>query len=318
MKHLWITLTCVLAASAIPTFAQDWPARPVKFINATAPGGPSDTLARSVADVLQKQLGQPFVVENKPGAAGNLAADTVARSPGDGYTLLWGVDSIFTVNPHIYKTRPFKLEALKPLVVLSTSGMVVGTAPATGFKSARELLAAARQRSLNFSSGGNGSPGHLWLSMANEAAGTRLVHIPYRGNNLAVTAVAASEVDGGTLAIPGMLPQIQSGRVKPLAVTGSARSKLLPETPTLAELGLPELQSELHYVVMVPTSTPEPLAQAMARAIVESAASPELRARLETLDMAYLGLTGTEARQRLEALSQRYGRVIRKTGMEVD
>lgn len=318
MKTYLLSALCLASALATPSLAQDWPSRPVKFVNATAPGGPSDTLARTVADILQKQFGQTFIVENKAGAAGNLAADTVAKSAGDGYTLLWGVDTIFTVNPHIYKTMSFKIDSLKPLVVVSTSGMLVGAAPATKFKSAREFLEAARKRQLNFSSGGNGSPGHLWLSMANEAAGTRLVHVPYRGNSFAVTAVAAAEVDGGTLAVPGMLPQVKSGKITPLAVTSATRSKLLPDVPTLTELGLPELQSEVHYVVMVPASTPEPLMQKMSKAVVDAVKGPDLQARLLTLDMAFLGLTGSAAEERLKILSNKYGRVIRATGMQVD
>ena len=295
-----------------------WPSKPVKFINSFPPGGPSDILARSVGDVLQKQFNQPFVVENKAGAAGNVGADLVAKSPGDGHTLLWGIDTTHTINPHIYKTMPYKEADLKPLVVIASSGLLLGVHPATGIKSVKDFMQSARERSLNFSSGGNGSPGHLWVNMGNVSAATRLVHVPYRGNSPAVMAVVSGEVDGGTLATPGMLPQVKAGKITPLAVTSRKRSRLAPDVPTIAEAGFKELESEVLYVVMAPANTPEPLMQTLAKAITDALARPELQTRLNDLDMAYEGLTGSAAAQRLNKLSDQYGRVIRATGMKVD
>lgn len=295
-----------------------WPSKPVKFINSFPPGGPSDILARAVGDVLQKQFGQPFVVENKPGAAGNVGADQVAKAAPDGHTLLWGIDTTHTINPHIYKVMPFKEADLKPLVVISSSGLLLGVHPGTGIKSVKDFMQAARERSLNFSSGGNGSPGHLWVNMANVSAATRLVHIPYRGNSPAVMAVVAGEVEGGTLATPGMLPQVKGSKINALAVTSQKRSRLAPEVPTVAEVGYKDLESEVLYVVMAPGNTPEPLMQSMAKAITDALARPDLQNRLNELDMAYEGLTGNAATQRLKKLSDQYGRVIRATGMKVD
>ena len=304
--------TCSLAQTAA------WPSKPVKFVNSWPAGGPSDILARAVGDVLQKQFGQPFVVDNKPGAAGNMGADQEAKSAPDGHSLLWGIDTTHTINPHIYKAMPFKEADLKPLVVISSSGLLLGVHPSTGFKTAKDFLQAARERSLNFSSGGNGSPGHLWVNIANISAATRLTHIPYRGNSPAVMAVVSGEVDGGTLATPGMLPQVKGGKVNALAVTSRKRSRLAPEVPTVAEAGFKDLESEVLYVVMAPINTPEPLMQTMAKAITDALARPELQTRLNDLDMAYEGLSGSAATQRLKTLSDQYGRVIRATGMKVD
>lgn len=314
---LWANLALMLGTTALAQTAP-WPSKPVKFINSFPPGGPSDILARAVGDVLQKQFNQPFVVENKAGASGNVGADAVAKSAADGHTLLWGIDTTHTINPHIYKAMPFKDADLKPLVVISSSGLLLGVHPGTGLKSVKDFLQVARERSLNFSSGGNGSPGHLWVNMANLSAATRLVHIPYRGNSPAVMAVVAGEVDGGTLATPGMLPQVKGGKVNALAVTSSKRSRLAPEVPTVAEVGFKDLESEVLYVVMAPGNTPEPLMQTMAKAITEAMARPEQQARLNDLDMAYEGLTGSAAAARLKKLSDHYGRVIRATGMKVD
>jgi tripartite-type tricarboxylate transporter receptor subunit TctC len=314
---LWANLALMLGTTALAQTAP-WPSKPVKFINSFPPGGPSDILARAVGDVLQKQFNQPFVVENKAGASGNVGADAVAKSAADGYTLLWGIDTTHTINPHIYKAMPFKGADLKPLVVISSSGLLLGVNPSTGLKSVKDFLQVARERSLNFSSGGNGSPGHLWVNMANLSASTRLVHIPYRGNSPAVMAVVAGEVDGGTLATPGMLPQVKGGKVNALAVTSSKRSRLAPEVPTVAEAGFKDLESEVLYVVMAPGNTPEPLMQTMATAITDAMARPEQQARLNDLDMAYEGLTGSAAAARLKKLSDHYGRIIRATGMKVD
>ena len=311
------SLALLLGSSAVAQTAS-WPSKPVKFVNSWPAGGPSDILARAVGDVLQKQFGQPFVVDNKPGAAGNVGADQVAKSAPDGHSLLWGIDTTHTINPHIYKTMAFKEADLKPLVVISSSGLLLGVHPRTGFKTTKEFMQAARERSLNFSSGGNGSPGHLWVNMSNVSAASRLVHVPYRGNSPAVMAVVSGEVDGGTLATPGMLPQVKGGKVTALAVTSRKRSRLAPEVPTVAEAGFKDLESEVLYVVMAPGNTPDSLMQTMAKAITDALARPELQTRLNDLDMAYEGLTGSAATQRLKILSDQYGRVIRATGMKVD
>jgi len=313
-------LLAMLALSAGLVQAQTpaWPNKAVRFVNSWPAGGPSDILARAVGDVLQKQFGQPFIIDNKPGAAGNLGADMVAKSAPDGHTLLWGIDTTHTINPHLYKTMPFKDSDLKPLVVMSSSGLLLGVHPGTGFKNAKDFLQAARERNLNFSSGGNGSPGHLWVNTANLNAGTRLIHVPYRGNTPAVMAVLSGEVDGGTLATPGMLPHVKAGKITPLAVTSRKRSRLAPDVPTVGELGLKELESEALYVVMAPGNTPEPLMQTLAKAITDALTRPELQNRIHELDMQYEGLTGSAAVDRLKKNFDQYGRIVRATGMKVD
>jgi tripartite-type tricarboxylate transporter receptor subunit TctC len=311
------SLSLLISSSTLAQNAP-WPSKPVKFVNSWPAGGPSDVLARAVGDVLQKQFGQAFVIDNKPGAAGGVGADLVAKSMPDGYSLLWGIDTTHTINPHIYKSLPFKDTDLKPLVVISNSGLLLGVHPSTGYKTMKDFMQAARDRSLNFSSGGNGSPGHLWVNMSNVSTATRLVHVPYRGNSPAVMAVVSGEVEGGTLATPGMLPQVKGGKVTALAVTSRKRSRLAPDVPTVAEAGFKDLESEVLYVVMAPGNTPEPLMQTMAKAITDALTRPELQARLNDLDMAYEGLTGTAANARLKNLSDQYGRVIRATGMKVD
>lgn len=302
------------AAMAQPAY----PSKPVKFINSFPPGGPSDTLARSVADVLQATFKQPVIVENKAGASGNIGADLVAKSPADGYTVLIGIDTTLTVNPHIYKGMPFKPADLKPVIVMASSGLLIGVNPATGFKTLSDLVAAGKTRGVSFSSAGSGSPGHLAAEVFTEASGVKINHIPYKGNTPAVTAVLAGEVDGGVLATPGMLPHVKAGKITPLAVTSRQRSKLVPDVPTVAEAGLKNLEQEVLYGAWVPAATPEPVVQALQRAFADALSRPDLQARMTSLDLHYEGLTGAVAARRLSDLSERYGRVIKATGMKVE
>jgi tripartite-type tricarboxylate transporter receptor subunit TctC len=318
MKHL--LATALLAASLAPAFAQApaWPTKPVRFVNNFPPGGPSDMIARSVADVLQKQFNQPFVVENKAGASGNIGADTVAKAAADGHTVLFGIDSTFTVNPHIYKGMPFKAADLRPVMIMASSGLLVGVHPSTGFKAMKDLVAAAKDKPVTFSSAGSGSPGHLAAELLTEATGAKVTHVPYKGNTPAVTAVLAGEVNGGVLATPGMLPHVKAGKIVPLAVTSRKRSTLAPDIPTIAEAGLPQLEQEVFYLAMVPAATPEPVVLAIQKAMGDALARAEVRARLDGLDLHYEGLTGAAAGKRLAELSERYGKVIRVTGMKVE
>ncbi|MGA8514476.1 MAG: tripartite tricarboxylate transporter substrate binding protein [Burkholderiaceae bacterium] len=314
-----IVLTCAaLLAGNATAQSSTWPSKPVKFVNTFPPGGPSDILARAVGDALQKQFNQAFVVENKPGASGSLGADMVAKAAADGHTLLWGIDTTFTVNPHIYKNLAYKNADLKPLVVIASSGLLVGVHPGRGYKSMQDLVAAGKSKTLNFSSGGSGSPGHLAVEVFTDAAGIKLTHIPYKGNSPAVLAIVAGEVDGGVLATTGMLPQVKAGKITPLAVTSRKRSTLAPDVPTVAEAGVKELENEVVYVVMVSSATPAPVLQAMQKAVLDALDKPELQERIASLDMAYEGLAGNAAAKRLGDLHTRYGRVIQATGMKVE
>jgi len=312
-----LALTAALGAGLSTAHAQDaYPAKPVKFINNFPPGGPSDILARSVAATLQETLKQPFVVENKAGAAGNIGADQVAKSAADGYTVLFGIDTTFTINPHLYPTLPFKPTDLKPVVIMASSGLLLGVNPGTGIKSFGDLLSQGRAKSLNFSSAGNGSPGHLAAAMLGNSTPVKTTHIPYRGNTPAVTAVLSGEVDGGILATPGMLPHVQSGKINALAVTSARRSRLAPQLPTVAELGLKSLEQEVLYLVMVPAATPDAVVQTLAKGITEALQLPDAKERLVKLDLFYEGQTNAAAAQRLAGLSARYGQIVRATGMK--
>jgi tripartite-type tricarboxylate transporter receptor subunit TctC len=314
-----IALALIAATAAHLATAQDtYPNKPVRFVNNFPAGGPSDLLARSVAAVLQESLKQAFVVDNKAGVAGNIGATEVARAPADGYTVLFGIDTTFTVNPHLYANMPFKRTDLKPLVVMASSGLLVGVNPSTGIKTLAAMVDAGKTRGLNFSSAGSGSPGHLAIEVIKESTQAKLTHIPYRGNTPAVTAVLAGEVDGGVLATPGMLPHVQTGKITALAVTSRQRSRLAPELPTVAEAGLKSLEQEVLYIVMVPAATPDAVVQTLQKHIVDALKRPEVQARMNNLDLFFEGLTGAPAAQRIDALYNRYGPIVKATGMKVE
>jgi tripartite-type tricarboxylate transporter receptor subunit TctC len=311
-----LAATAVLAAG--PLAAQEYPSKPVRFIGNFAAGGPSDILARSLADKMAAALKQPFVVESRPGAGGNIGAEAVARSSADGYTVLFSIDTPFTVNPNLYKAMPFKLAELKPVMLIASSGLTVGVNPVVGAETLRDFVSKGQRETIAFSSGSNGSPGHVAASILQETAGVKVNHIPYKGNTPAVMAVVSGEVQAGILATPGLLPQIQTGKVKALAVTSRKRSPLLPDVPTTAEAGVPALEVEVMYLAFVPAATPDPVVATLQKAMSDALRAPDVKERLAKLDMVVEGETGAAADARLAKARERYAATIKATGMKID
>ncbi len=313
-------LVAVLAFGA--GFAADaqaaFPAGPVKIVNAFPAGGPSDIISRLVAEKMSAALKQPFIVDNKPGAGGDVAADQVARAPADGYTLLTGIDTTFTVNPSIYRSMPFKPEDLKPLMIMASSGLMVAVHPSLGVKTLAELVAKGKTQTLSFSSGSNGSPGHLAAAILGDAAGIKVLHVPYKGNSPAVLALLSGEVQAGILATPGLLPHVQAGKITALAVTSRKRSLVAPDLPTVAEAGMKELEVEVLYLAMVPAATPEPVLAVLQKAMADALAQPDVKAQLARLDLFVEAETGKPAAERIAAQRARYARIIKATGMKIE
>jgi tripartite-type tricarboxylate transporter receptor subunit TctC len=322
MSHrTWLTALCLgfAACCIMPTaWAQNYPSKPIRFISNFPAGGPADYLARTVGEAITTQFKQAVVVENKPGAGGNIGADFVAKSPADGYTVLFGIDTTFTVNPYIYKNMAFKPSDLRPIMVMVSSGLLVGVHPSTGIKTLKDMIAQGKGKRLNFSSAGSGSPGHLATEIFMDTTGIKIQHVPYKGNTPAVTAVLAGEVDAGALATPGMLPYVKAGKITALAVTSRQRSRSAPEIPTVAEAGLKDLELEVLYVAMVPAATPEPVVQLLQKTFTDALKRPDTQAQLASMDLFYEGLAGREAVKRLSDQSQRYSRVVKSTGMKVE
>jgi tripartite-type tricarboxylate transporter receptor subunit TctC len=311
-------LALAAAIAAGPVAAQVFPEKPVRIIVNFPPGGPSDILARSLGEKMSAALKQPFVVEARGGAGGNIGAEAVARSPADGYTVLFSIDTTFTVNPNLYKSMPFKPEELRLLMLMASSGLLVGVNPGVGATSLTDFIAKGKRETITFSSGSNGSPGHVAASILQDSGGVKVNHIPYKGNTPAVLAVVTGEVQAGILATTGLLPQVQAGKVKALAVTSRKRSPLMADVPTTAEAGVPALEFEVMYVAFVPAATPAPVVATLQKALADALAAPDVRERLQKLDMAIEAETGAAAEARLTKARSRYAATIKATGMKID
>ncbi len=312
------TATVALGAMPAALAQSGYPEKTVRFIVNFPPGGPLDILARTLAEKLQASLGQPFVVENKPGAGGNIGADLVAKAPPDGYTVLVSIDTPFTINPGVYKSLPFKPDDLKPVMTLASSGLMIAVHPSVGAANLPALVAKGKQDALAFSNAGNGSPGHMAASILAAASGAKVNHILYKGNAPAVLAVVSGEVQGGILATPGFLPQVKAGKVIPVAVTSPRRSPLAPEVPTVAEAGLPDLGFEVLYDALVPAATPQAVVDRLGAAFAAALAQEDVRKRLASLDMEVLAEPAEAARTRLARLRERYAGTIAATGMRAE
>ena len=228
-KRAFMTSFACLCFS-VTAFAQTWPQRAIKVIAPYPPGGPSDIVIRTVSDKVQAALKQAVIIENIPGAGGNIGSAAAARAAADGYTWLITTDTVMTVNPHVYKSMGFKLEDLKPVSVLTSFSQTLVCNPALGVKNLNELIAKSKTQSLSYASGGAGVPGHLSMELLLNMAGMQMVHIPYKGPAPAAQDVLANQVPCGLLAGPTVLPHIRSGKLRVLAVASEKRSSILPNT----------------------------------------------------------------------------------------
>ena len=309
-----------LAAATLSTgaLAQAWPSKPIKVINPFPPGGPSDSIARILGNKINATLGQPLVVESKPGAAGNIGTDFVAKAPPDGYTLLMGIDTPFTVNPTLYPSMPFKPADLKPVAIIASSSLMFAAHPKLGVSTVAEFLNVAKQREINFSSAGSGSPGHVAASMLAEKTGAKVNNVMYKGNTPAVLAIVSGEVEAAIVATPGLLQHVQGGKLKALAVTSSKRSPIAPDVPTTAEAGIPGVQFEVLYVMMAPAATPPAIIATLQKEITAALAAPDVQETLRGLDLTVLNETGAAAEARLNSARTRYAATIKATGMKLE
>jgi tripartite-type tricarboxylate transporter receptor subunit TctC len=259
MKLLLAALAslCCFAAHAQPG---GWPSKPVRVVVAYPPGGGIDVLARQLAERLTRQWGQPVVVENKPGANTILAAETVAKAPPDGYTVLFTTDATFSINPHLYARLPYDARRdFIPVTMLVLLQQLLVANPSLPADTLPELIALAKKNpgTINYASYGSGSQPHLSGEMLKYKAGIDLVHVPYKGISLAVPAVMAGEVQLTFAGIATSMGPLKAGRIKALAIGGAKRSPLLPQVPTFAELGFPEVETHAWFGLFLPAGAPQ-------------------------------------------------------------
>ena len=317
-QSLALLLSTLPLAAAHAQAADSWPAKPVRMVVPFTAGGAADILARSLGEGLQHELKQPFVVDNKPGAGGNIGTEAVARSAGDGYTLLVGLDTTFTINPFIYKSMPFKSSDLRPVMLVASQGSIIVVSDKSGIKTLDQLIERGKKTPLAFSSAGYGTPGHLGSAILTDATGVKINHVPYKGNAPASTAVLAGEVDGGVLSATVLAPHVSAGKVRALAITTPQRNPLLPNVPTVGELGHKNLEMQVLFAVWAPAATPDAIVQKLQQAMEKVAQTEDFKKRLRNNDLSYEGLVGDAAARRLQAQADRNRAVIQSTGMKME
>jgi tripartite-type tricarboxylate transporter receptor subunit TctC len=296
----------------------DWPTKPIRIVLPFPPGGPSDMVARAVAEKLQVSLKQNIVIENKPGAGGNIGAAEVSRANGDGYTWLFGTDTLVTVNPHVYKSLGYKIDDLKPVMLATNFSQTLVCHPSVGVKTLAELIAKAKTTPLSYASGGAGVPGHLSMELLLFTAGIDMTHVPYKGPAPAMQDVMGAQVPCGLLAGPTVLPQVRAGRLVALGVSGKERSPTLPEVPTMAEAGVQKYEANFALVFWAPKSTPDVLVAKFNQALTAALKSPDLTERLLKTDQTVAATSPNEANARLIADSVKWGEVARRIKLGLD
>ncbi len=301
-------------------FAQSYPSRPIRLIVGYPTGGAVDLIGRLYAQALSVRLGQPVVVENRPGSGSNLAGDIVAKSAPDGYTLFHGPDNVFMSNPHVYGKMPFDpFKDLVPVSSLSSNQLVLAVHPSVPANSLRDFVELARRTKppLFYASIGNGSQHHLAMELLKQHVGIDLVHVPYRGGGPAAIALVAGEVSamfgGGSL-----VPTVQAGKVRGLASTGSVRNPATPELPTIAEL-YPGYEALIWHGLFVPAGTPPPIIERLRKEMAVVLAQPEFKERLANSGSGepYV-VTPEEFVARMRSDYEKYGKLIRSIGIKIE
>lgn len=318
IRSILTAATLALAATPHAMAQSNWPDKPIKMILPFPPGGPSDMVIRVLSEKLQASLKQPIVVENKPGAGGNIGAALAARAAPDGYTWLWTPDSVLTVNPHIYKQAGFRTDDFIPVSLATEFSSTLVCHPKVGVKNLKELIAKANATRMTYASGGAGVPGHLSMELLLTMGGFDMNHIPFKGPAPAMQDVLAGQVDCGLLAGPTVLPHVRSGKLQALAVSGAKRSHVLPEVPTLDEAGIKGYQADFGLALLAPKGTSEAIVSRFRQAFAEALQSPDVVEKLKANDQVVVASTETEAAQSLAANSKKWGEVVRRIKLSVD
>ena len=314
MRSLSIPLGALvlLAAAPLSAYAQNYPAKPVRMVVPFAAGGAVDTVARALGQKLAETWKQPMLVDNRPGAGGNIAADHVAKAPGDGYTLLITTHG-FAISPGLYRKLPFDAaKDFAPVTQLTSSFVVLVTSPQIPAASAKELIALAKSRpgAINYGSTGIGAPLHLLGELLKSMTGTDMLHVPYKGDAPLSQALLAGEVQVAFMPLAGVLSHIRSGRLHALGVSGTARSATLPEVPTLTEAGIPfEFTGWLG--VFAPAGSPRDIVLRIQRDIAQAIAAQDMRERWSAWGYEPVGSTPEQFAEKYKLDLATYAKVIR-------
>jgi tripartite-type tricarboxylate transporter receptor subunit TctC len=313
MRHArWLAV--VLALACAHAFAADYPNRAIRLIVPFAPGGGNDTVARLVGQKLEAELGQPVVVDNRPGAGGIVGAEAAARAAPDGYTLFLGGVGSHAINPNLHEHLSYDaIKDFQPISLIASAPLVLVVHPSVPAHSVHELVALAKAQpgKLNYASNGNGSSSHLAAAMFTTMTGTDMVHVPYKGLSPALTDLLSGQVQLMFSSVVAILPHVKAGKLRALAVSSKERMALLPELPTIAEAGVPGYQSSSWYGILAPVGTPPEVVTRLNAALVKIVAQPDVKQALAQEGAAPVGNSPQAFGAFIQAEKQRLGDVIR-------
>src|SRR5262245_34800487 len=304
-----------------PAQAADHPAKPITLMIGFAPGGPSDVLARIITRKMEEVLKQPFVIENRPGAGGSIAGNAVARATPDGYTLLLATGSLLAINVSLYKNLGYDPEKdFEPITLIGTQTNVLYTHPSVPAKSLSELIAYAKANpgKLSFGSGGNGTPAHLAGELLKIEAKIDMTHVPFRGTGPALQAVIGGHLPMAFNPPSPLLPHLQSGAIRAIAVTTLKRTTVLPEVPTIAERGFPGFDATTWHGLVAPAGTPKEVVATLHRAAVGALNDAEVRKALTDLGVDVVANSPEEFRAYIKSEIPKWAAVVKASGAKVD
>jgi tripartite-type tricarboxylate transporter receptor subunit TctC len=283
------------------------------------PGGPSEIVTRMVNERLQGALKQPFVVENRVGASGNVGADAVAKSAPDGHVFGITTDTLFTVNPLVFGKMPFDpWSDIVPVTLLGSFSQMMVCHPAVAAKTLGELLQLARRERLTYASGGPGVPGHLAAELLLSTTGVSMLHVPYKGPAAATTDVMGGQVNCGFLATPTVLPHVKAGKLTAFAVSTAKRSPLAPDVPAAAEAGAPGFDAPFYLVLFASARTPGEIVARMNREVVKALDLKDVKDRAAALDIVTVGGSPQEAARVLKDAASKWAPVVQRIGLKLD
>jgi tripartite-type tricarboxylate transporter receptor subunit TctC len=314
-------LAALLLALAPFAFADDYPAKPIHFIVPYPAGGPLDTTARLLAQKVSASVNQAVVVENRPGAGGNIGAEVVAKSAPDGYTILMGAVATHAINPTLYSSIPYDpVKDFAPVTEVAWTPNVLVVNPKLPVHSVKEFIAYAKAHpgELNFGSGSTGSAGHLAGELFKTMAGVQMVHVPYKGAGPAMQDLIGGQIQLMFDNLASSLGQIHAGKVRALAVTTAKRSSLAPELPTIAESGLPGFDISTWFGIFAPGGTPRPIVDRLHDAFVDALHAPDVRATMKKMGAEPVGNTPEQFAAYIQSEAKKYAQVIRASGAKVD
>jgi tripartite-type tricarboxylate transporter receptor subunit TctC len=325
IRRVLALLAMLVAAVAAPfTFAQgaaNYPAKPVRLVVPFPAGGTTDILARAVAQKLSEAWGRQMIVDNRPGAGGNIGSDLVAQSAPDGYTLLMGTVSTHAINPSLYKNMPYDhVKDFAPVILVAGVPNVLVVNPSLPVHSVPELIAYAKANpgKLNFASSGNGTSIHLSGELFKAMTGVEMTHVPYKGSAPALTDLIGGQVQLMFDNLPSSLPFIKAGKLRALAVTSGARAAALPDLPTLAESGLPGFEASSWFGVLAPAGTPRDIVAKLNGAIAGWLASPEAKEKLLAQGAIAAGGTPEDFARHIGAETSKWAKVVKASGAHID